>query len=233
MRNTTLIRRVSAFILVVLCITTFLYYITKKQEGAKQDSQNNIVLNENWLTNPACFPPCWNGINPGKSTLLQSLDILLKANTVEDIVISKLTREGFVEWTGNESINGKGGRLFYYDIDTIVYAIQPQINCCSKLKDAIKIYGEPSHVIILASQIFEEPNVGDWIYSYKIIWLEIGMEADGTPNIDGEINENFSISSVAYFEPSKDGLQKYEGRIADLMVNWKGYNNRSVYLVEK
>lgn len=231
MRNTTLIRRVSAFILVALCITTFLYYITKKQEGAKADSQKNIALNYNWLTNPACFPPCWNGIKPGKSTLLQSLDVLLKANTVEEIVIGKSTGRGLVEW--EETKISEGGRLFYDDTDTIVYAIEPQINCCSRLKDAIKIYGEPSHVIILASQIFEEPNVGDWIYSYNIIWLEIGMEAKGSPKTDGEINENFSISSIAYFVPSKDGLQKYEGRIADLMVNWKGYNNRSFYLIEK
>ncbi len=231
MRNTTHYQKVLGLILVVLCATAFLCYAIKKHEYARADLQNSIVLNDNWLINPACLSPCWNGIYPGKSTLLQSLNILLKANSVENIIIKKYIDWGLVEW--KETSSGNVGRLFYDGRDSKVYAIEPHFNCCSTLKDVINVYGEPSHVIVLALQIFEDPNVGDWIYSYRIVWLDIGMEVGGYPSIENKIDKDFNISSIAYFEPNKNGLLKYEGRIVDLMVDWKGYNDRSVYLIEK
>ena len=233
MRNTTSIQKVLAFTLISLCLTALIYCIATKTKNTEANLHDNMVLSNDWLKKPTCYPPCWNRIIPGKTSLFQSLGILLSAGNVAEVNIEKFGDFGTVEWESEELQNSEGGRFFYDSANSIVYAVEPSFKCCSSLKDVIRIYGEPSHVIILASQIFEEPNVGDWIYSYRIIWINIGLEVHGNPNIDGEIDKDFNVSAIAYFEPGKDGLLKYEGRIVELIVDWKGYNNRSVYLLEQ
>jgi len=215
---------------VALCLPVLIFLIPITWENSKSNIRDNVVLNYDWLDNPACFPPCWNKIYPGKSTLPQSVEILLRAKGVTNIGIEKFENIDLVELEWEDTQNEKGGRLFSDKTNSIVFAIQPSINCCSQFDDAIKEYGEPSHIFISVSHNHESPNAVELIYSYIIIWLDIGMEVKGGPKNDAEINGNFTINSVSFFEPGEDGLRIYEGRVVDEMVEWKGYNSRSFYL---
>jgi hypothetical protein len=56
----------------------FLYAKQNKKSATTWPQPESVAdLQNQWMKDDSCQAPCWNGIIPGKTSLLQSLDILL------------------------------------------------------------------------------------------------------------------------------------------------------------
>ncbi len=105
-----------------------------------------------WLENPACEPPCWEGITPGKDTLTEVTD-KLKNNTGIDIYGPKYDEgDRFRNYIIYEYQNNHDGARVETDrngsiINEITVGIDDQENV--KLQEIIKKYGSPDYVLIM------------------------------------------------------------------------------------
>ncbi len=104
-----------------------------------------------WLENPACQPPCWEGITPGKSTMTETITVL---NTMTGIDISGPSRDYtdrkrlLISWnyqnsqSSGEAETDENGLI----INEMYLSIDHQQQVI--LREIINIYGSPDNVLI-------------------------------------------------------------------------------------
>jgi hypothetical protein len=231
MKTRFTIRAVVIIIPLIIVASIGFLYIQNHERSSESTTPKTISDMQNrWLNGTRCRMPCWEGLTPGKTTLIQAIDNLINFGYVNSFTVDESTSTGEVEWHWTFATKGEGGRIFYDKESKKIFAVVPHIICCLSLGEVIEKFGNPSHVIVFVSRYFEDQMAGEPFYSYNVIWLEKGFEVIGGPAKEGSIDKNFIVSSIVLFEPTEEGLRKQEGRIVDLMVPWQGYNNRSVYI---
>jgi hypothetical protein len=211
----------------------FGYYIFTNTKEEYSPVKNKVELQDQWLNDKSCQSPCWRKITPGRTTLLQAVDILLIDDVVSNISIRRDSDGGLLEWDWTFPSRGgiNSGRLIY-DSKNVIYAIEPNIIYNFSLKEAILKFGEPSHIIINVVKDFENPS-GTEYYSSYIVWLDHGLMASGSPSSDSDIGPDYHISSIVFYEANLKGLQNYMGRSSDSIVPWQGYKSEDDYIRNK
>lgn len=127
-------------ILFPLLITVLTFYITACQPGSSQTSSI--------ITNP-CTPPCWQGIDPGKTTTDEALKLL---NTLPDVkkgsieFITSIEPNDSIKWSWNSKSADYSGRIFTQGEVASLIVIAPKDKTL-QFKDVISVLGEPERIL--------------------------------------------------------------------------------------
>ncbi len=101
---------------------------------------------KNWLENPSCSPPCWEGITPGKTTLEEANFLITKIQNVEVSSYNFKTNHGISTSWGIENYS-ISGTIWANNPDEVVNKII--INLMIDriyLKDIISYFGNPNYI---------------------------------------------------------------------------------------
>jgi hypothetical protein len=198
-------------------------------------------ISSNALENSICAPPCWNGIQPGKTTREEAKTILENSSDVMNNSIktwSLVKENDSVKWefaprTGNRF----GNLIINNDVVTGINFIP--INNRLSLNRAINLFGDPETILVLL-HLQEIRNISIFIgYPSKgiVLWISIKPYNEGDEIV---LSENSTISGVWYVD-----LNFYDellvssyitGIPLDILINdthkWTGYGDISSIIIK-
>ena len=177
------------------------------------------------LEDSPCAPPCWYNLTPRITTLQESLQIIENLKFVGDYAL-----------TGRESqyILGRIGKKYDLNIlfeDNVIKAIlingSPVFGTSLRVKQAIKIYGEPDQVYI------HKFSAGDTHgYLINLLYPEKGLfitSQDGGLSGFLDIKPNDRVYEIIFVDPDSyyeiviHEVEKYEVYQDSNLLLWKGY----------
>jgi hypothetical protein len=165
-----------------------------------------------WLSKPACDPPCWENITPGRTTMQQGMEKLKELSDVEKIEAPRILAENQVQisWTMK---NCKDYSYGYFnaseDRGGIIENIYISVTCV----DDNTIIEEVTQSFGLPDFTWTERKGIDC--SQKVLYLEKGMLLDtyiiakypfGTNDFE------LQVLGILFFEP-KDNLKETLGHL--------------------
>lgn len=165
----------------------------------------------NWLTNPTCAPPCWEGIIPGQTSLQEAIELI---KNIPGFEITATFRDG-VSWTGKSfrghaSVGETGNTISYMIMKIGTYK---NIN----IQEAIDVFGEPPNIQVFACGPSCFVNI-----IYPNFGLALGLEIG--PTVDGVvIKDSLGINSFVFFKPGLDNYSKISTFQGFVVNEWNGY----------
>jgi len=192
-------------------------------------------LQTEWLNNPICLPPCWAGIIPGETGASEAVGILSSLPWIKNVTLIEDKMYGEINWSWNTVQGDGGGGRIFFDVSTPsrkVKSILPNITgywgSNLLLGDVIKVYGEPTHILLEKQgpldSIHAQPiPVG---YNIEFIWLLQGFSSkSGLGEEAPNLYDSMPLYTLAFFEPSIDGFIAYRGNSGNALVVWQGYQD--------
>jgi hypothetical protein len=218
-----------SIILAVLLLTQLVTVTTQVEQTPSIDLSNSSTLR--WINSGICTPPCWEGITPGMPGPV-AMDVLKQNQDVKNVQYHHDidTKRGEINWVWEDGIDG--GRIFYsgqtFD-EGHVYAVVPYIKCCVALGDIIEILGSPDYAYTREIR-FPTGTPGSKVYTYTLLWSDVGFAVKGYPESGTRITEQFQIDTIVFTEPGITGFLFYEGNSGNNLVPWHGFDDASRYL---
>ncbi len=156
----------------------------------KLTPQNRHKWITRWLSGTVCEPPCWEGIIPGQTPLIEAVSIL---EDVPDLIITA-RREGVVSWEIDQSEYGQTYSADGTDkASLIVIDISNGQNVV--LREVVDAFGFPSHVQnLMCIHNMCEINL---IYSENGMVVKLFLEIKLAGYV--EVSENSAIVGVIFF----------------------------------
>jgi hypothetical protein len=193
------------------------------------------------IQDTACFPPCWKGITPGKTTREEALAVI---QSLPDVKIDSVKPWSMV--TGNDSIQwdfvpqtgDRFGDVFFRNDIVIGFSFVPDKNGL-KLNQAIKYLGEPESILAMYHK--QEIRYISIFISYKskgvVLLLSINPY---NPNKIATLLTDTYVEAFWYIVPdfySELMTSNYIGGIAPNILSedthpWTGYGDISQIIVE-
>jgi hypothetical protein len=131
-----------------------------------------------WIAGDPCALPCWEGVTPGRTTVVDAIKILSQNPGITAGSVITATSPGFLTWKWVASERGGEAR---YDPNaqpptitsiTPYYETLPGSAPSFALAEVIQRYGEPSHIIAHA---FYGPHAEGPFYDVTIIYAQQGV----------------------------------------------------------
>jgi hypothetical protein len=214
----------------VVTNTPSIAFTTTEEINTPTLSATPTPWQKNWLKGVPCQSPCWEGITPGETTLLQASDILkelpfVASDTIEMSISPDL---GEISWgwrNGNTHLEGRAfsdGNSSRQIIHSVWLLFTDEIT----LQDVIDIYGEPTHVVARAGY----NPVGGVTSMLQILYSAQGFGITG--NVPTKIEPSLHLNSVFFFSPGIDNFAQlfpeYKSN-PNLIVAWQGYQSFEFY----
>jgi hypothetical protein len=181
-----------------------------------------------WLNKPVCYPPCWQGITPGTTSITDAAILISEIPSVKITFGPEETMPDknrlTLEWQFGQPSSGFG-RAYSDDQGNITTSISFQGILSTVLMDVVGIYGVPSDVFI--------PDCQDGRCRTQLIYLNYGMVVnlgDLKPDWRGKISvtPDTEIRGIEFFPPGEDGFlaayPQYTSRVTRLFSPWEGYS---------
>lgn len=180
-----------------------------------------------------CEPPCWQGIDPGKTTKEEALQVLAMISAIEQGSIesaSTVEPNDRIKWSWNANAVDFSGRIFLQENVATLIAIAPKDNRV-QVKEVIDRLGEPEEILAfrtkgeqsIISVYFLYPSKG---YGFLDYFVSSNSGAESTIAVKpeeevnyiwfGEINsvtQNLTNGKIDRLPLSfvEDGIQKWIG----------------------
>ncbi|MBN1259076.1 MAG: hypothetical protein JXB35_00205 [Anaerolineae bacterium] len=155
------------------------------------------------LADASCAPPCWNGIDPGKTPEWEAIRILQETGRAGSITqYGDPDEGGVVGWAFRRPVRESAGYL--YSTDGHVVAINIMTLGAFDMGQALEKYGEPETLWLRRRQIADRrwievelsyPDPGIFIRAE----IDLPFDATGTPAL---LDENTPIGRVIYYAPA-------------------------------
>ena len=185
-----------------------------------------------WLKGIPCRPPCWEGITPGLTSATEAVKILTGNSLISSAEMSTSPLDpstGYVYWYWS---NGQDGGAAYYPAQTptqIISDIFPYFRKQFELRELIQAFGDPTHVVAIASQAPDAPRI---FYHIWFVYLPNGLAlATGSPT-KPELNTDLLLNEVLFFAPTNEGLTKAIPPAInhpDWVLPWQGFKSFDYY----
>jgi hypothetical protein len=207
------------------------------QTGKTPQANRGMSLREAFLKGEPCAPPCWEGITPKKTTLLEALEIMNQHPFITKIEPSDNDRLYFALTFGNREF---GGFLAYHQEPP--YTIQEiKLNLPSlKLGEVILTYGEPSYILLNTGSglMPEDPTIAPRLYWFGVVYPENGFVMsirDFLPP-DYSITDRQELNDVTFFGtpfelPLDDRMKHIFGTNTGSyeLIPWQDYQSFAFY----
>jgi hypothetical protein len=197
--------------------------------------RTNTTVDQKWITNwvesPVCTPPCWENITPNK-TFIDDVPKMLSAvegfSNISGPELMVPTESRCVFWSsqywatvpigvGRICTNSATGQLVEI-IHLSLGSLSPEV----RIKDILKMYGDPSNFGIMKERQFCLPG---------LVYKEKGMIIILNDNYHCrkiKITENKTVSEIYFMDPNNSKLLEMFGPEKDIVLyQWKGYTNYS------
>jgi hypothetical protein len=192
--------------------------------------QPSPVWERTWLTGIPCRPPCWEGITPGQTNASEAEQLLRQLPEVDVLKqgqsVTPPPPYETIYWSWKNNY-GSGSVLSSLDTSA-VFDIRLAFPHDFTLGEVIEAYGQPSHVLAMASRNLEKLDETDYIL--EIYWQSKGIRIEPSqqyPPHRPVIDSNLTSHSVDFFEPGAAGLEHTVefGNPAHLkfLTPWKGF----------
>jgi hypothetical protein len=164
-----------------------------------------------WLTGVPCRPPCWEGITPGQTNASEAEQLLHQLPEVgvlnQGQSVTPAPPYKSIDWESWKNSYGGGSVLSSLDT-SVVFNIRLAFPHNFTLGEVIEAYGQPSHVLAMASRNLEKLNETDYVF--EIYWQSKGIRIEPSqqyPPHRPVIDSNLTSHSVDFFEPGAAGLE--------------------------
>lgn len=230
-------RRGRLFLMALIIILVMIIGYLVIQSLILQDS-----LTYNWLRGIPCHIPCWEGIEPGKTTQLDAEKIIRSISYYDDINEGSFIRNyNNMDWNKSHSIafllsnNLVWGGTITYDKQTnIVLEINVQFPNTITVGELINVFGQPSHIVALASHNIEYINKID--QSVELYWMNLGLGIFPQEKNRGSItmiDPDLVIIDARYFNTDQDSIDEILNlsypNSKPFLQTWRGYANFEDY----
>jgi hypothetical protein len=220
--------------LVTIVIILFIIFVTREYMNPSRvlgTPDGEDLIFKQWLSGDTCPLPCWAGVIPGKTTLVQAISELENNPSVIEVNYSETDTGGELLWTYSDGRSGKALSRLLPSGDNVIYVIFPRFNWVS-LEYIENFWGSPTHAWVKRIDYGKDaiPSVG---YSISLIWLDKGVSViGGTPKeSEYRITEDFIVKSFALFDPTLEGYLAYKGNAGKHLLPWHGYDDFDAYLI--
>jgi hypothetical protein len=169
------------------------------------------------ITGEPCGPPCFWGIEPGKSSQIDAYQMLMQRGLIDDCTVIDQ-----YQFAINDGVGGwdckPGFKISYNQKTKIVEDVGFQLAPSVMLQDIIEKHGSPDYVGILALDGYEGLNLWVSIYFFDLrITLPLGRHEGA----EYDIMPTTLIDAVSYRD--KKSLENDFEIFRDEMIPWKGY----------
>jgi hypothetical protein len=174
-----------------------------------------------WLENPACLPPCWEGITPGVTTITETFSILQKMPGVSKTENTRGKLTGIpIRWYFDQS---GGDGLVSEDDYGRVASLEIGFEYIQSLTvdEVITAYGLPTNV--QAGRL--QGNSGLYI-----IYMDKGLILDTTLPVRNEkvfVSPDTRVNNLFFIPPGVDNYLKFMKSYYNIS-EWKGYGSYSI-----
>jgi hypothetical protein len=156
------------------------------------------------IQNTTCQFPCWQNIQPGKSTGEETIRILSKSSFIDSppsVIPQNIPNiVSYTSWNFNKNIREEGGWIAFLN-DKVTYILFDENNHV-KIAEMIDFYGKPETVSLISGQSENQWLQIVWIYPQKGVlivhfvpfWNPIPTGVNITPNL--------SVNDIYYFDPN-------------------------------
>ncbi|NWJ48762.1 MAG: hypothetical protein HXX08_23125 [Chloroflexi bacterium] len=192
-----------------------------------------------WLQDTSCTLPCYEGITPGKTSAEEAMTLLQQNPLVSAVSIGYFEGDayGFIAWDwvdAKKRADGSIGTGGYIQYDATkptrtIYSISPALPQVP-LKEVIKRYGYPTHVIAPFS--WEDAGRSLYYYLYLIYQPQGLILYNKYYTKEPPINEDISFGKLSIVNPDYiSSQQKLYGFPADpsFIVPWEGFKDFRYY----
>jgi hypothetical protein len=136
----------------------------------------------NWLHKQPCAPPCWEGIQPGRTTPEQAKRILSQNANITGLDTATAYNGSpdhfFWNWKG-EPPTTSGGAAYYYltqpDYSRVptqtIIGISLFFQSPLSFQDLVAAYGQPSHILVAA----DFSDAAGILYTFGMVYLDQGL----------------------------------------------------------
>ncbi|OJV97095.1 MAG: hypothetical protein BGO39_19025 [Chloroflexi bacterium 54-19] len=190
-------------------------------------------IGNNWLQGVPCKAPCWENITPGKTTP-EEAQTLLKNNSsfgrfeINDPQIAN--KPVLINLFEANNITSLGFLTYHNEpkpavVEIIKPLVQPYL-----LKDAISIYGVPSHIIVMEKTNKMGHGTGE--YKTYFVYLNQGLILTNNYSENTNLNSESQFNEVYFFIPGQKGLDildTQDDMIGKNLVNWEGFKDIKYY----
>lgn len=174
----------------------------------------------NFLLDPACDPPCWEGIIPGVTTKDDAMAILRQNELVlpNSIELYNEHEKEAVQFKWTNRLHGMGFIMF--DDQEKVWEITLPVFMTMSLDTAFKRYGEPDSISIID---YNNKRIVEFYYPDQGIGFTISLYSDS------QIKPTSVLTLIFYFDPNnKNDLKCHSFGCTALhgeLIPWKGYGS--------
>ncbi len=188
-------------ILTILGVTAFIVLAIGILTALKQFSTKPSVI----LTSTQCDPPCWYGIQPGKTDYLEVTGSLEQISGLSEQNIhwefDKNDRLVNIRWTFQRPIDDSYGYI-YFDENKVVKAIKIYTINSLTISELFEKLGEPEQYW---AEVGSRKNQDEYLDIY-FLYPTNGYLINCVVNIEYgknqvKINDNTPVYLVAYFSP--------------------------------
>ncbi len=184
-----------------------------------------------WLRGVPCRPPCWEGVTPGQTNVLQAVEILKQAPIIATVIVtttSTLSPIGHILWDWTAGGHGGGADYRRQSSQQTIISIAPIFPTAFPLSDVIQVYGEPSHVV---AEIRYPPDSGTAFYDLTFVYMSYGfaLSTSGLNYMKPIPNESIRLSSPIFFVPNNEGFTQAFDIPFQVLVPWQGFKSFDFY----
>jgi hypothetical protein len=214
----------SVVVILILVLTGIVLVVSTRSTPSDQQKR--------WLMGIPCQSPCWEGIQPGKTSADEALKNLKSNALVTNVTQGDLPNisKGFFDWSW--ASGKRGGGSIQYGSTRVIEEIRLS-DCCIKLGDAISAFGKPDYARVVSRHRYTGTPITLMppSFVYQFVWIAQGIETSDVIDAEFRIDQDILIESVTLFEP---GLKRYldnTGNFGNYLHPWKGYSSYTTYLV--
>jgi hypothetical protein len=200
-------------------------------------------LSRRWLYRRSCAPPCWEGITPGKISVMAAVEILNRHPFVTQIDFGSIPSEedGLLIWKWMGSEHGGGILKFPQHIESpmVAWMAISFPDKTYRLSDIIAVYGEPSYVV----PSFVDTNTAHFgrtiYYDLRLIYLTQGfyLETERDLFAPPQIAPGMEVAArVTFFPPTIAGLDEVLKSCTGCgvwtsanLLPWQGFQDFATY----
>ena len=180
----------------ILSLCIFFLLLLASMQSCK--SKESVLIQ-----NTACQFPCWQKIQPGKSSGEETIHILSQLTFIDSppsVVPQNITNTfTYTSWNFQKNIREEGGWIAFFN-DKVTYILFDENNHV-RVADMIGYYGKPEFVSVMTGQNDTQwlqigwlyPSQGVLIFYFDPYWRKTDAEVN--------ITSSLSVDEIYYFDP--------------------------------
>jgi hypothetical protein len=193
-----------------------------------EETESSIIVNA------SCEPPCWENINPGKTTRLEANKILHELSWINNGSIkdySLYTEDDSIRWEGTYEAGDDFGEIIFENDIVAIIEVFPKDGVL-EFSDFIEKFGEPEYVFATFYSIERSAISVDILYPSKGIGFNYNYNRSYSHIVSSiPISAQDKVMYVWYCDPqnyykylTSEPIGLYSTEFFDRGVQrWKGY----------